>query len=252
MSRLQKQEQVLQNQSQTRDWDHKRFSFCYNFILKKEHFFLQGHLWLAQKPRVQHQLPDYSTLNNLRLAPHQEFFNAPRQESANITEEVLEEAALPDSYEIEHVARVSSCMLCAGPKDSAAYGYVKCKQAKQMWKSIMPMLQKLINRAGVPINMRNVVLGWPAIKYGLQNNYSPKLELDGFASEHVTLVASTINEAYQRCTASKPPAFVKRWVDRSAFMQEVNGELKFQQMSNNAATTPAETQPQNPTPSSAS
>nr|CDI55443.1 uncharacterized protein BN887_05468 [Melanopsichium pennsylvanicum 4] len=229
------------------------------------YLFLQRRTWLAQKPQQQWRLTSYATLEDTTLAPREEFFNAPRRESANITQELPAEAPTADAYEIEHVLGVAPCMLCAGPKDSAAHGFVESEQANKAWKSIMPTLRKMVNGPSVPLDLRNIVLGWPNIKcpvrlrarlllwrdtaihlmvkrrkvaitLGLENDHNPRLEFINFAADHGALVCKTISDAYDKCAISKRTAFAQRWVEGGTLLREVGGTLNFHLMSNNAST----------------
>lgn len=134
--------------------------------------FLQRRTWLAQKPQNQRRLASYATLDDLTLAQREDFFNTPRRESVNITEETLVEPTTTDSYEIEHVFGVTECMLCAGPKDLAAHGFIECPDAQRAWKAITPTLRKLVNGPGVPLDTRSIVLGWPQIKCPTARSHS--------------------------------------------------------------------------------
>lgn len=228
--------------------------------------FLQRRPWLAQKPRADRRLPSYATLDDQTLAPRTQMFVGARREPADDTEPEPEEEPTPDSYEIEHVYGVAECMLCAGPKDSAAHGFIECEHAKAMWKAIMPTLRKMVKGRGVPIDTRNVVLGWPGLKMpkplrarlllwrdltihllvkrrkeaiadGLKNDHKPRLDLAGLAIEHVAIVTKTISDAYDKCDTAKRPAFAKRWLDNGIFLRELNGRLCFHPMSNTASTS---------------
>lgn len=167
-----------------------------------------------------------------------------------------------DAYESEHVFGVARCMLCSGPNDSAAHGFVECGSIQTLvWRATMPTLKKLVgSNSCVPTDLRNIVLGWPdlkmppsfrarlllwrdlaihlltrkrwhAISEGLANDVLPIINLQSFASEHAALVASTIVTAYHKCPATKRTAFLKRWIIRGTYLKESGGTLEFHPMS---------------------
>ena len=147
-------------------------------------------------------------------------------------------------------------MLCNGPTDSAAHGFIECEKAQEAWRHLMPTLRKLVNGRSVPLDTRSIVLGWPdlrmpialrarlllwrdlaihiltrrrfdSIAEGLRNDVLPQLDLTTFGQEHAALVAKTITDAYHQCLPTKRNAFVKRWLDRGIFLKEQGGSLVF-------------------------
>jgi hypothetical protein len=216
--------------------------------------FLHRRPWLAQKPRAERRLPNYNDFNNHSLAPRLSLHDRDDEAAANDPEQVN------DAYEVDHVFGVAACMLCSGPHDSAIHGFIECPEVQtKVWRFCMPTLRKLVNGRGVPLDARNVVLGWPelrmpdalrsrlllwrdlaihllsrrrhaAIAEGLQNDHLPRLALANLDREHAALVARTITDAYHRCSATQRPAFVQRWVNRGAFLKEEQGTLNFYSM----------------------
>lgn len=216
--------------------------------------FLHRRPWLAQKPREQRRLNDYSVLESAAIAPREDI-------TALSSSEPLADAIdepFNDAYESEHVFGVAKCMLCSGPNDSAAHGFVECASIQtQVWRAIMPTLKKLVgSNNSVPTDLRGIVLGWPdlkmppsyrarlllwrdlaihlltrkrwlAISEGLTNDAFPILNLQTFSSEHAALVATAIIDAYHKCAIAARPAFLRRWIARGTFLRESNGALEF-------------------------
>ncbi|CDR98900.1 hypothetical protein [Sporisorium scitamineum] len=216
--------------------------------------FLHRRTWLAQKPRMERRLPNYADLDNTAINPREDMMN---HDLAADPDEPFN-----DAYEAEHVFGVTRCMLCEGPKDSAAHGFIECERTQTLvWRAIMPTLNKLTgSRVGVPLDLRNVVLGWPdlrmpppfcarlllwrdiaihilsrkrweAVAEGLNNDTHPVLVLPNFAAEHATLVASTLVTGFHKCAETKRKAFVERWLERGSFLRQQDDTLVFLSMS---------------------
>lgn len=216
--------------------------------------FLHRRPWLAQKPRMDRRLPNYVDFDNIAINPRDNMRN----------HELVTDPDVPfnDAYEAEHVFGVTRCMLCEGPMDSAAHGFIDCERIQTLvWRAIMPTLHKLTgSRVGVPLDLRNVVLGWPELKMppsfrarlllwrditihilsrkrwdaitaGLNNDTHPVLVLMNFAAKHATLVASTLVNGFHKCTETKRKAFVKRWLERGSFLRQQDDTLVFLSMS---------------------
>ncbi|SPC60820.1 related to Retrovirus-related POL polyprotein [Ustilago sp. UG-2017b] len=117
--------------------------------------FLHRRPWLAQKPRMDRRLPNYADLDNIAINPRDNMRN----------HELVTDPDVPfnDAYEAEHVFGVTRCMLCEGPMDSAAHGFIDCERIQTLvWRAIMPTLHKLTGSR--VLDLRNVVLGWPELK----------------------------------------------------------------------------------------
>jgi hypothetical protein len=200
------------------------------------------------------RLPNYVDFDNIAINPRDNMRN----------HELVTDPDVPfnDAYEAEHVFGVTRCMLCEGPMDSAAHGFIDCERIQTLvWRAIMPTLHKLTgSRVGVPLDLRNVVLGWPELKMppsfrarlllwrditihilsrkrwdaitaGLNNDTHPVLVLMNFAAKHATLVASTLVNGFHKCSETKRKAFVKRWLERGSFLRQQDDTLVFLSMS---------------------
>ncbi|KAJ1029813.1 hypothetical protein NDA13_003053 [Ustilago tritici] len=137
---------------QAREW-HLKNNVLTSAAQPDVFLFLHRRPWLVQKPRLQRQRDNNETLFDDNIATRLDFFAHPTAED---DPDAAIDRQLPDFYEIEHVFGVAACILCNGPKDSAAHGFIECEQAQRVWKTIMPTLRKLVNGRSVPLNTRSV------------------------------------------------------------------------------------------------